>query len=152
MVREQILYTPPQIVLKQLNKLMPEELPTKSVISGAWQEKLQDMLQKYRADPRGIRNEPHMAAICLKCGSDNVGIRSVEEPYFIRCLNCGNEWYSNNCWNCDDGLVDSRDPETLQCSICGWYRCKKCGACSWHGCSTNPYHKGNRLRDRKQEH
>ena len=113
------------------------------------EEELQNLLQKYRADPRGIRNEPRMRAICLQCGSRNVTLKCPEEYYVKHCQDCGSEWYTNHCWNCDDGLVDRRDPETPKCHECGWYRCYKCGACRLDGCSTNPYHRGNRLRDYK---
>lgn len=98
----------------------------------------EEIIQKYTENPRGVRNEPRMRNVCLVCGSQNVRPRSQEEHYYRVCRDCGAEWYVNNCWKCGKGCVDSRDPETPQCSVCGWYKCENCGACKsgCPGCST----------------
>jgi hypothetical protein len=98
---------------------------------------LQRLTKQYRLNPSGIRNDLQMRNICLQCGSQNAASRSYTEYYFRVCQDCGNEWYVNDCWNCDSGHVDSRDPETPQCPNCRWYKCQICGACR-QGCTTSP--------------
>lgn len=101
--------------------------------------KIAHLVRKYRANPSGIRSDAEMHSVCLVCSSQNVRARSQREHYFQVCQDCGTEWYVNHCWNCQS-RVDSRDPDTPPCSVCGWYKCKDCGACRHiGGCSTNPY-------------
>lgn len=125
----------PQDIAQKLNEAFPE--------SSLWR-----LAKKYAGDPHGIRNEERLCDICLQCGS-RAGDKSPQEPSFKVCPNCHNEWYTNHCWNCKEGRVDSRDPETPQCPACGWYKCA-CGACHMDGCKTNPYSRDNRLRDRRR--
>lgn len=112
---------------------------------------IHSIIQKYQADQTGIRHNIRMRYVCIACGSFDVREKSEEEPYYKVCQNCHATWYINSCWNCSDGLIDSRDSETPQCPICGWYKCQSCGACNLHGCSTNPYHEKNRLKDLKNK-
>jgi hypothetical protein len=112
---------------------------TRATAEKARQEaKLRELAQHYKLKPNGIRNELLMRNVCLRCDSLNVKSRSDFESYFRVCQDCGNEWYVNDCWNCGDGHVDSRDPETPQCKSCGWYQCKICGACQ-QGCTARPF-------------
>jgi len=112
-------------------------------------QKLQrlNLVQKFKTTPKGIRNVEALRSICIECNSDNVQDRSPSEHYFKVCQECNAEWYVNHCWSCGPGLVDSRDPDTPQCSVCGWYKCAVCGACKLDGCSTNPYNREHRFRD-----
>jgi hypothetical protein len=108
------------------------------------------LVQKYKAAPQGIRTVEALQSICIECNSDNVRDRSPSEHHFKVCLDCNAQWYVNHCWSCGSGLVDSRDPDTPQCSVCGWYKCAVCGACKLDGCSTNPYNREHRFRDVKE--
>jgi len=89
----------------------------------------EELIHRYMIEPQGIRHDALMWSVCLNCGSQNVRPRSQKEHYYRTCQDCGVEWYVNNCWKCGRGRVDSRDPETPQCSVCGWYKCEVCGAC-----------------------
>jgi hypothetical protein len=92
-------------------------------------EGLTKLLAQFRQNPRGIRNEPRMRAVCLRCGLLGAKPRSTMEYYFRVCPRCWNEWYVDHCWWCRDGWVDARDPETPLCPLCNSYRCTICGAC-----------------------
>lgn len=105
----------------------------------------ESQIQKYKTEPKGIRNAPDLANVCMKCDSRNVSINPPNKGYQHECKKCGYKWYRNNCWNCSNGIVDSRDPETPRCEVCGWYKCAVCGACHLNGCRTNPYNRSNRL-------
>nr|WP_075519104.1 cold shock domain-containing protein [Moritella viscosa]SHO18081.1 Putative uncharacterized protein [Moritella viscosa] len=129
--------------------------------------KRKQLIEKYRNDPSGIRNEEKMRHVCLKCGSNNAEYKFKKiDKYkpvlgaavnnnngfyslsgYQRCQECAEEWYINHCWSCKNGRVDDRDPVTPRCSECSWCKCDKCTACCLHGCSTTPYSKNNRYTD-----
>ena len=87
-------------------------------------------LKRYRYNPIGIRNDLQMMSVCLKCG--NVNKLTSGGKQVCENRRCKNRWYVNNCWNCNEGRVDSRDPKVTQCKECNWYKCPICGSCnSW---------------------
>ncbi len=92
---------------------------------------LQQLVQKYRRDRTGIGKEYLLRNVCIECGSSDVDKDGSKR----HCQNgqCRAQWYSNGCWDCRDGRVDSRDLTTPQCAACGWRSCSECGACK-EGC------------------
>lgn len=86
---------------------------------------LEFYVDAYRTDASGIRLNPHMKGICLECGHYTPG---AGEGRTI-CIECGNWWYRDHCWNCKTYDVDSRDPTTPRCSRCRYWRCVHCGQC-----------------------
>jgi hypothetical protein len=97
--------------------------------------------RKFQINPKGIRNVEELRDVCLQCGPGQL----VTGVPVRKCGSCRSEWYVNHCWNCAGARVDSRDPETPACRECGWQKCRRCNACHYLGCTTNPYHKDNRL-------
>jgi len=92
---------------------------------------LNRLLLRYQSNPARVRFEDPLRNVCLKCGT------SVNwEGLTRKCPSCKESWYSSHC-SCQNGRVDSRDPDTPRCSDCGWLRCADCGACK-DGCRTNP--------------
>jgi hypothetical protein len=89
---------------------------------------LQQLVRHYQINGSGIRNDLRMHNLCIKCGSSNVSY--LKYHYHKICKDCGARWYFNHCWKCHINKVDERDPETPECTVCGWYKCAKCGACS----------------------
>ena len=79
----------------------------------------------YRTEPKGIRNNPYMASICLTCGHENIHTLSG----YLTCEVCKTSWYVNRCWHCINKRVDSRDPRNHHCHKCNGYKCAECGNC-----------------------
>lgn len=102
---------------------------------------------QYKADPTGIRHIETLKHVCIRCGSEWVRGKTAETLHVLVCEECWAEWYVNDCWSCTTGKLDSRDPETPQCKICGRIKCATCGACHPGGCTTNPYSAAHRQRD-----
>jgi hypothetical protein len=105
------------------------------------------LIAKYKADPSGIRHVETLKQVCIHCGSERVREKSASAPHVLICTECWAEWYVNRCWSCQTGWLDSRDPETPACEVCGRTKCAVCGACNRNGCSTNPYSAAHRHRD-----
>ena len=93
---------------------------------------------------RGIRTEPSTRNTCAACGAKFAKRLLVKFGPNRECNRCRVQWYVNHCWRCKGHHVDSRDPATPKCSVCGWYKCAHCRACKLDGCQTNP-HSRNRL-------
>lgn len=105
------------------------------------------LLSKYKADSTGIRLVDTLKNVCLNCGSEWVRGKTAYTHHTLVCEECWAEWYINQCWSCDTGRLDSRDPETPACRTCGKIKCAVCGACNREGCNTNPYNAAHRQRD-----
>ncbi len=56
--------------------------------------------------------------------------KNGEELPWVRCRDCGEEWYVNHCWNweCHRTPIDGRKHEW--CPKCEMYHCPRCGRCS----------------------
>ncbi len=105
------------------------------------------LLTKYKADPTGIRMVDTLQHVCIRCGSEWVRGKTADAVHVLVCEECWAEWYVNRCWSCTTGRLDSRDPETPPCEVCGRIKCAVCGACNLNGCTTNPYSAAHRQRD-----
>lgn len=102
---------------------------------------------KYKADPTGIREVETLKHVCIRCGSEWVRGKTAQTLHVLVCEECWSEWYVNRCWSCATGKLDSRDPETPPCPVCGRIKCAACSACNPNGCTTNPYSAAHRQRD-----
>lgn len=103
---------------------------------------MQNLINKYRENPAGIRNDSRLVHVCIRCGSTDVRTGNDKHIYFKICNQCGNDWYHNHCWSCSTHQqVDSRDSENYICPSCGWVKCT-CGACR-HGCKLGGHYDNN---------
>ena len=76
---------------------------------------LNRLLLRYQSNPARVRFEDPLRNVCLKCGT------SVNwEGLTRKCPSCKESWYSSHC-SCQNGRVDSRDPDTPRCSDCGGF-------------------------------
>ncbi|MBE9012467.1 cold shock domain-containing protein [Pseudanabaenaceae cyanobacterium LEGE 13415] len=121
--------------LKEL-KLQREQLVAKANAQriADRERQLEQLITKFRVDATGIRLVSQLRGVCIDCRSRNV--QSKSSSSMQQCLDCKHEWYVNHCWNCQNGRIDSRDPQTPHCLTCGWHRCNKCAACK-PNCGTN---------------
>lgn len=100
---------------------------------------MQNLINNYRENPAGIRNDTRFINICIRCSSNDVRSKNDQQTYFKICNRCSNEWYHNHCWSCSSHhQVDSRDSENYICTSCGWVKCI-CGACRPGCCHTGHY-------------
>lgn len=105
---------------------------------------MQSLINNYRENPSGIRNDSRFINICIRCGSNDVKSKNDQQTYFKICNRCGNNWYHNHCWSCSSHRqVDSRDSENYICTSCGWVKCT-CGACR-HGCGRTGHYDNNHI-------
>jgi hypothetical protein len=97
-------------------------------LSGEEDDRFNDPLDYYlkvfRANPSGIRHNPFLANVCIKCGHQNL----ISPPGTKYCENCGASWLTDHCWNCRSP-VDSRDQRTPRCRKCKRCICVNCGRC-----------------------
>jgi len=105
------------------------------------------MIAQYTLNPKGVRNVWCLREVCLRCGASEAQTLYEKFGPNRRCRRCGETWYVNHCWSCSTGWIDSRDPETPTCSVCGWHKCAACNSCRILGCTTNPYKRGRRHSD-----
>ena len=94
-------------------------------------ETVRKLYERYRKNRAGIRNEPHMASICLICESIHI-VPKAGDPHMLVCRNCNFAFYRYTCGVCGK-TVDGRDPQNPACHECGLRICT-CGAC---GCPKN---------------
>jgi hypothetical protein len=112
---------------------------------------MQNLINKYREHPAGIRNDPSMINVCIRCSSRDVRSKNDQQTYFKICNQCGNSWYHNHCWSCSSHQqVDSRDSENYICTSCGWVKCT-CGACRQSCGHTGQYEKNHAVEPTEVE-
>ena len=104
------------------------------------EQSISELRTRFQRKPSGIRNEIRLHKVCLRCG--NEGAQNRLGKHWCPTPKCGEKWYASHCWNCENGQVDSRDPEIVRCSTCKMHICILCSACS-KACSRvlNPMHR-----------